>query len=59
MARGLGLQLVAEGIETRSQVAALQALGCPLGQGFFFARPEAVTGVDALLAARPAWRRAA
>jgi EAL domain-containing protein (putative c-di-GMP-specific phosphodiesterase class I) len=59
MARGLGLQLVAEGIETRSQVAALQALGCPLGQGYLFARPQTVAAVDTLLAARPAWRRAA
>jgi len=59
MARGLGLQLVAEGIETRAQVAGLQALGCPLGQGFLFARPQTVAGIDALLVAAPSWRRAA
>lgn len=35
----LGLQLVAEGIETGEQAAALAELGCPFGQGFWFARP--------------------
>jgi diguanylate cyclase (GGDEF)-like protein/PAS domain S-box-containing protein len=53
MARGLGLQLVAEGIETTAQVAGLQALGCPLGQGFLFARPQTIHGIDALLADAP------
>jgi EAL domain-containing protein (putative c-di-GMP-specific phosphodiesterase class I) len=36
MARALGLQTVAEGIETREQ---LRALGCDLGQGYLLARP--------------------
>jgi diguanylate cyclase (GGDEF)-like protein len=35
----LGMQLVAEGIETGAQVDALNALGCMLGQGFYYARP--------------------
>ena len=35
----LDLQLVAEGVETAAQAAALAALGCPFGQGYFFARP--------------------
>jgi len=30
---------VAEGIETVEQLGALAALGCPIGQGYFFARP--------------------
>ena len=32
---------MAEGIETSEQVADLRELGCPLGQGFLFARPSA------------------
>ncbi|MEO6205695.1 MAG: EAL domain-containing protein [Mycobacteriales bacterium] len=35
----LGVHVVAEGIETPSQLAALQALGCPFGQGYLIARP--------------------
>ena len=35
----LDLQLVAEGVETAEQAAALAALGCPFGQGYHFARP--------------------
>ena len=35
----LDLQLVAEGVETAEQAAALAALGCPFGQGYYFARP--------------------
>lgn len=39
MAESLGIQALAEGIETEEQWRMLQALGCPLGQGFYFARP--------------------
>jgi diguanylate cyclase (GGDEF)-like protein len=35
----LHLEVVAEGLETSEQVEALQALGCPLGQGYHFSRP--------------------
>jgi diguanylate cyclase (GGDEF)-like protein/PAS domain S-box-containing protein len=35
----LHVRTVAEGIETEEQRAYLAALGCPLGQGFLFARP--------------------
>ncbi len=39
LGRDLGLHLVAEGIETPAQAAALAAMGCPSGQGFLYARP--------------------
>ncbi|MDQ7903127.1 bifunctional diguanylate cyclase/phosphodiesterase [Phytohabitans sp. ZYX-F-186] len=35
----LGVPTVAEGVETPRQAALLRELGCPLGQGFHFARP--------------------
>jgi diguanylate cyclase (GGDEF)-like protein/PAS domain S-box-containing protein len=45
----LGLETVAEGIETAEQLAALRELGCQLGQGYYFARPLGPAAVDALL----------
>ena len=39
LAKGLGIVVTAEGIETTEQLAALRDLGCDRGQGFLFARP--------------------
>lgn len=35
----LGIEVVAEGIETEKQLESLMSLGCRLGQGFLFSRP--------------------
>jgi diguanylate cyclase (GGDEF)-like protein len=39
MAKGLGLQTVAEGVETREQLEFLHGLGVDLMQGYLFAKP--------------------
>ncbi len=39
MAHGLGLKVVAEGIETQEQCDLLTAQGCDYGQGYLFSRP--------------------
>ncbi len=39
LAHSLQLDVVAEGVESASQVAHLQQLGCKYGQGYFFSRP--------------------
>lgn len=39
LAEGLGLSVVAEGIETAAQLAKLSSLGCGYGQGYYFSRP--------------------
>ena len=38
MGHSLGLEVLAEGIETQEQLSALQSLGCDLGQGYFFSK---------------------
>ena len=50
LSRAQGMEVVAEGIETEEQRAALIALGCELGQGYLFARPESL---ETIVAARP------
>jgi len=54
LAYSLGMDVVAEGVETEDQRALLADLGCPLAQGFLFS--PAVDGAAAreLLAAAPA-----
>jgi diguanylate cyclase (GGDEF)-like protein/PAS domain S-box-containing protein len=39
LAHALGLQVVAEGVETTGQLQILRSLGCDLAQGFLFSRP--------------------
>jgi diguanylate cyclase (GGDEF)-like protein/PAS domain S-box-containing protein len=39
MAHGLGLRVVAEGVETRAQLDFLRARGCEEAQGYYFSRP--------------------
>jgi EAL domain-containing protein (putative c-di-GMP-specific phosphodiesterase class I) len=49
LARVLGMDVVAEGIETCEQYRLLRDLGCRFGQGFLFSRPLPVDGVSRLL----------
>ena len=45
LAHGLGLSVVAEGVETMGQRAILQRIGCEMGQGYLFARPMSASDV--------------
>lgn len=49
VARGLGLDVIAEGVETEAQRAQLVAAGCPVMQGYLFARPGTAEAVEPLL----------
>nr|MDT0659156.1 EAL domain-containing protein [Micromonospora sp. DSM 115978] len=52
LARALGLDTVAEGIECAEQVRVLRDLGYTLGQGYHLARPMTADGISRLLAAQ-------
>jgi Amt family ammonium transporter len=58
LAHGLGIGVVAEGIETKAQADKLRELGCDLGQGYLFSRPVPADGKLALLRDRPRAARA-
>lgn len=49
IAQGLGLNLIAEGIETECQMKALYELGCDEMQGYLFSRPVPAAEVEKLL----------
>jgi diguanylate cyclase (GGDEF)-like protein/PAS domain S-box-containing protein len=49
----LGLEVVAEGIETAAQEAYLRGIGCDTGQGFLYSRAVPAEAVPACLAPRP------
>jgi EAL domain-containing protein (putative c-di-GMP-specific phosphodiesterase class I) len=46
----LGLDVIAEGIETQQQLELLQHLGCKFGQGYLFSKPLSSEAAAALLA---------
>jgi len=49
LARSLGIDVVAEGIEDASQLEELKTMGCPCGQGYYFARPMEASAIDAMM----------
>jgi diguanylate cyclase (GGDEF)-like protein/PAS domain S-box-containing protein len=53
LARDLGMDTIAEGIETPLQFLQLRQLGCAEGQGYLFGRPMPAPDVPALLSAEP------
>ena len=52
MARSLGLEVVAEGIETENQRQFLRYEGCQVGQGFLMSKPISAEAFEDLLAMR-------
>lgn len=50
LAHNLGMDVIAEGIETEDQQAKLKNLGCEYGQGYFFSKPLAAVAAEVLIA---------
>jgi EAL domain-containing protein (putative c-di-GMP-specific phosphodiesterase class I) len=51
VARALSLAVIAEGIEDQSQMAALEAMGCEMGQGFLLGKPSPAEVIKTMLGA--------
>ncbi len=49
MSRDIGLELIAEGVETKEQADFLSGCGCNLAQGYFYSKPVPVDMFDKLL----------
>ena len=49
LAQSLGLNVIAEGVETAAQRDFLAGEGCQAFQGYFFSRPLLAEGLDRLL----------
>ena len=52
LAHALQLEVVAEGVETPEQAAALKAFGCEYAQGYLYARPLPPADIELLLLGR-------
>ncbi len=50
LARALDLECVAEGVETDEQLQVVADLGCPVVQGYLFARPQPAADLEVWLA---------
>ena len=55
LAHALGMDVIAEGVETAAQLAKLRAIGCEYGQGYFFAKPLPSDEATNLMASEPQW----
>ena len=49
MARGLNIEVIAEGVETEEQRQLLIADGCTAFQGYLFSKPVAIEEFEALI----------
>ena len=49
LARSMGMNVVAEGVETHDQLSYLKSLDCEYGQGFLFSRPVHAEAVEQML----------
>jgi diguanylate cyclase (GGDEF)-like protein len=56
LADNMGMDVVAEGVETLGQLAQLRKLNCQYGQGYLFSRPADATSIDSWISHKPQWQ---
>jgi diguanylate cyclase (GGDEF)-like protein len=56
LAENMGMEVVAEGVETLSQLTQLRKLKCQYGQGYLFSRPVDADSVSEWIAKKPHWQ---
>ena len=56
LAHTLGMDVVAEGVETAEQASQLRSLGCEYAQGFYFSRPVDKASAARMIESQP-WQR--
>ena len=55
MAHNLGMDVIAEGVQTGAQIDYLRTLGCDYGQGHLFSEPLVARKVERLITENPQW----
>jgi EAL domain-containing protein (putative c-di-GMP-specific phosphodiesterase class I) len=57
LAKTLGMDVIAEGIETMHQIHQLRILGCEYGQGYLFSRPVPSEEAGQIIENRDRWQQ--
>ncbi len=55
LAKNLGMEVIAEGIETEEQLIQLRNLNCEYGQGYYFAKPMDRSIIEKFILSTPKW----
>ena len=56
LADNMGMEVVAEGVETLGQLGQLRKLNCLYGQGYLFSRPVDAASIDTWISQKPQWQ---
>jgi diguanylate cyclase (GGDEF)-like protein len=56
LAENMGMEVVAEGVETLAQLSQLRKLNCEYGQGYLFSRPVEAASIDTWISRKPQWQ---
>lgn len=55
LAHSLGMEVIAEGVDTPERLRILRKMGCEYGQGYLFSKPVSARTVEAVIASEKQW----